>query len=283
MFLFTTLNNGYTILRILSLDVVAGALVSGYMVGQLMGATLPLIWWIGLPVSVWVIYTADHLLDAWRLKDQAHTDRHLFHHKNFKPIALIWGILFLICLTWLPWKAPQPLLFLGLGMGGFVMIHLSLVKIIGNRISWMFHKELGVGFIYSAGVWGGGWVLGFPERVLFEEFLFIQFLLLALINLLAFSMYEIETDEKDGHTSFVRAIGVKNTKMIISFFALVILAIGIWVMGEGSLIEKQIEGVYICMLLVLMLTVFLNDWFSQNERYRIWGDLVFMFPVIFLF
>ena len=194
---------------------------------------------------------------------------------------MVWSFLAFLCLTWLPWMAPQELLFLGLGMGILVLIHLGLVKIIGNRISWMFHKELGVGLIYSGGVWGGGWVLGNRDVVLFEEWLFIQFLLLALLNLLIFSMYEIRTDELDGHTSFVRAIGPGNTKILIGAFSLIIILSGGWIIANGTLPEKQIVGIYGFMLIGLLLIAFRESWFGINERYRIWGDAVFLFPIIF--
>jgi len=271
----------YALLRILSLDVVLGAIASGSMVVYLRGEEMPWIWWLALPLSVWVIYTADHLLDAYRLKEHASTDRHRFHYRYMKPIGGIWVIGLMSCMSWIPWLAPPELLWFGLGMGGLVLIHLALVYWVGNRISVLFVKEVGVGTIYAAGVWGGPLALHPPDAWLPWILLFLQFWALAMINLLTFSMYEREIDEKDGHTSFVRAIGTKRTRQLI-------LGIGGGVLGLGaSLLYLQpgiswqlAQGVTWGMLAILIWVVLHERFFAPNERYRIWGDAVFLLPGI---
>lgn len=269
------------IFRILSLDVVLGALASGSMVVWWIGVKMPLVWWLALPLSVWVIYTADHLLDAYRLKDQAHTPRHLFHHQYFTSIGLCWIIGLGICLLCIPFFLTREIWMFGLFMGGLVIGHLSLVQIIGDRISWFFHKELGVGCIYACGVWGAPILQTqtFSEINLWLPF--CQFLLLALINLFVFSAYETETDELDGHTSFVRAIGPGNTNFLILALSILTVLLGIihLIMAfEAHLLILQ--AVYACMLGVLVIVYRYPKWFLPHEKYRSWGDAVFMFPGI---
>ncbi|MEM6805500.1 MAG: prenyltransferase, partial [Bacteroidota bacterium] len=92
--------------RILSLDVVGGALASTYMAVIYLGVKMPHIFWFALALSVWVIYTADHLLDAYRLKEKAHTERHLFHHYHFQSISTVFILGLLICLFVLPFLVP---------------------------------------------------------------------------------------------------------------------------------------------------------------------------------
>lgn len=268
------------ILRILSIDVVIGAWASGGMVVWWLTCEMPLAWWIVLPLSVWVIYTADHLLDAHRLKDQAHTPRHLFHHQYFRVIGLCWMIGFLACIALVPWFLTREILYFGFVMGMFVLAHLGLVKLIGNRISWLFHKELGVGLIYAIGIWGAPSLMcmsSFSPVILIP---FLQFLLLALINLLVFSAYEWDTDELDGHTSFVRAIGLFNSRLLIGLLMLSIIGLGMTMISSRPITIKllAIQGTYLLMLIVLFLVSFFPKWFSQDERYRLWGDAVFIFP-----
>lgn len=267
-------------MRMLSLDVVLGALASGSMVVYLLEVRMPVLWWWVLPISVWVIYTADHLMDAYRLKAGAHTDRHLYHNHHFRAIGIVWGLLLLSCLTWIPWQLPASITRLGWAMGGIVLIHLALVSLIGNRVSWFFHKELGVAGVYAAGVWGGpvsvwGQVPGMPERLLF-----VQFLLLALFNLLLFSLYEIQTDELDGHTSFVRAIGQRSTRVLLAGIGFMILMAGgiSTSLSGGDFRIVTVQGLYALMLLVLLASAYFPAYFGQHERYRAWGDVVFIFP-----
>lgn len=268
------------ILRILSIDVVVGTWASGSMVIWWLDCDMPLAWWIALPLSVWVIYTADHLLDAYRLQDRAHTARHLFHHEHFQIIGIIWLLGLVTCVALIPWFLTKEILYFGFFMGLLVLGHLGLVSLIGNRISWLFHKELGVGFIYASGIWGAPILIcqgGFDPEILFS---FVQFLLLALINLLIFSAYEWDTDELDGHTSFVRAIGLQNTRRLIAGMIFVIIGLGIGLITSRPITSEilTLQGTYLLMLFVLFLISFFPTWFSEQERYRLWGDAVFIFP-----
>lgn len=271
-----------TVLRHLSLDVVLGAVFSASMLVWLLEKPMPAVWWIALPMAVWVIYTSDHLMDAYRLKEKAHTPRHLFHSRYFKPIAGVWVILLISCMSWVAYLVPKEMLYLGFAMGGFVLVHLGLVSLIGNKVSWLLHKELGVGLIYAVGVWGGPLVI--YDELMSREILilFIQFFLLCMINLLFFSLYEAETDRWDGHTSFVLAVGKKASLGVILSLAVVIVGLGVWI--GYSAYENQsiliIEGIYTLMLGLLLSISFWPGIFGKNERYRFWGDGAFLLPVL---
>ena len=272
----------WVMLRILSLDVVIGAVASGSLVIWWLEHPMAIGWWLSLPLSVWVIYTADHLMDAHRLKERAHTPRHLFHHQHFRSILVCWLIGIGICLFLLPFFINQQILTFGLGMGVLVLGHLGLVRLIGNRISWLFHKELGVGMIYACGIWGAPVLeaqVPFSSPLLLP---FLQFFLLAMINLLVFSAYEWEIDELDGHTSFVRAIGKKNTQWLIVGLAIVIIGLGGGVLGQYDFSEKslKLQGIYLIMLAILLLISFVPGWFQEKERYRTWGDGIFLLPAL---
>ena len=134
----------YTLIRILSLDVVAGALATGAMVTRIMKVSMPWSWWIVLPMSVWVMYTTDHLMDAYRLKEQAHTPRHLFHHQYFTLLAVIAAVSLLLCIGVMPWFLPVELVVMGVVVGLAAMAHLGLVSWLKDRVAWFLHKELGV-------------------------------------------------------------------------------------------------------------------------------------------
>ncbi len=272
----------YRLMRILSLDVVLGAVASGSLVVWWLGQPMPWVWWVALPLSVWVIYTTDHLLDAYRLRERASTARHRFHYRYFRPLVVAWGLGLGSCLSWIPWLAPLELWVFGLGMGGLVLLHLGLVYLVGDRTSWLFTKELGVGGIYSAGVWGAPLVFAWGQWSVTTLYLFGQFALMALINLLAFSLYERHIDERDGHTSFVRAIGPQQARRLIGGLAVLVVGLGggAWTTApatqQGSLLGVQ--GLFALMLGVLLGVSYYEAWFAWRERYRVWGDLVFWFP-----
>lgn len=266
--------------RNLSLDVVSGALICGAMVAKMLTISMPWVWWIALPLSVWVVYTADHLLDAYKLGKEANTKRHLFHYKNFKIILWIWGIAGLSCITWIFYFSPYHLKLFGLGVGLLVALHLLLVNLVGNRVSLALQKELGVAIIYAVGVYGGPFVIHGEGVSKVEGLLFFQFFLLCLGNLLMFALFEIETDRKDGHSSFVRAIGKAGARRLILLILGIALALSmLTVMNEPSLGELQVVSSQILMIGLHILIMIRPKFFALNERYRILGDAVFLLPI----
>ncbi|MEO0330420.1 MAG: hypothetical protein AAF223_01865, partial [Bacteroidota bacterium] len=59
------------IAQVLSLDVVLGACISAWFVASLCRVTVQPITILALGICVWLIYTADHLWDAYRLNQPA--------------------------------------------------------------------------------------------------------------------------------------------------------------------------------------------------------------------
>ena len=273
----------YAQFRLLSLDVMAGAIVCGGMVRGILSIEMHWSWYIVLPLAVWLIYTLDHLLDARRLGATAHTPRHLFHHQYFLPLAIAVASLSLVCLglalAFLGWNG----ILFGLSMGGLVILHLLLVKVVGNSIAPWLIKEMGVALVYAVGIWG----LPIIESKQWDEpwviLAFLQFLLLVLANLLEFSWYERDTDTLDGHTSFVRAIGVKGAKRLLYLLLGAVVLFGsllLWQLPQSPII--WLESIYCLMLLVLLALLHFPGYFAKYERYRAWGDGAFLLPVIYL-
>lgn len=271
----------YRLIRILSLDVVMGSVISAAMVVKLINVKMPWIFWFALPASVWLMYTADHLMDAHRLGNQAHTERHLFHHQNFTLILIACIIVGLICAIFIPLYAPWSMIFFGIAMGLLSVIHLALVSWIGNSISWLYHKELGVGLIYALGVWGAPIALYPTTFNLIVTLSFAQFFLLAMMNLWLFSMYELETDEKDGHTSFIRQIGDKNAQIGIGLMGIIVLVISLYNYAF-QLSDLSLQLMYMSMLSILLILTFFPHKFRVFERYRAWGDGIFYFPLVYV-
>lgn len=271
----------YAFIRIVSLDVVIGSLGGGIMAARLLEVQMSWAWYVCLPLAVWLIYTLDHLMDAHRLGDKAHTARHLFHHQFFWPLLSIWMVLAPLCLLLALAFLPVEGVYFGLAMCGAVGGHLLLVKLIGDTTSPLLVKELGVGFIYAAGVWGLPLIKAWPDLSTLDFVFFLQFLLLALMNLLEFSIFEYEIDELDGHTSFVRAIGTGSARtMVYAFGLLVAIGGGLAILAGGWEMLK-IQSVFLMMAGMLSWILWDHRRFGVRERYRIWGDAVFLAPFLF--
>jgi len=272
----------YAALRLVSLDVVAGAVASGYMASYLCGKAPEPIFLLVLGLAVWLIYTLDHLMDAYRLKEDASTPRHRFHQRHFNLMCWIWTLLTMVCGGLALFFMGDTAIRFGMAMGGFSLIHLVLVTLVGDKTSPFLVKEMGVAFVYSAGIWGlpmletGAW------QDPFIVLAFLQFSGLVMVNLLEFSYYEYKTDEQDKHTSFIRAVGPKRGRMIIGVILLLfsgslVLAAN-WAPNWNTFL--LVEGIFTGMWLTLASLWAFSNWHAHRERYRIFGDGAFLLPFI---
>jgi len=268
-------------LRMLSLDVVLGALASGSMAAAILGQPMPWTWWLALPLGVWVCYTADHLFDAYRLQSHAHTDRHLFHYRYFRSILVIWLTLIVAGAIIFISMMPRPLLLLGMILGMISGLHLLLAYLLSDHVSIWLQKELGVAGIYTLGIWGGPAVLYADLLSPMYYWITGQFFMVALINLLLFSAIELYIDEIDGHTSWVRALGYSDTIKLSALLCVGVLIspLGMYLFDmELSWVMMLSETIICIMTLILCIILLFPTYYKQKDRYRIWGDGIFLLP-----
>lgn len=273
----------YEHIRLLSIDVAVGALCGGSMVAAYLGVAMHWSWYVILPLAVWAIYTSDHLMDARRLGEGASTPRHRFHHQYFRVLMVAALVAASACVVLAFLYLGMTGILFGIGMGMLALGHLVLVKFVGERSSPLLVKELGVALVYVGGIWGLPLILSGALGTREAMVPAAQFLLLALANLLEFSLYEYESDKRDRQTSFVQAIGRKGT---IRFTRLVLAAsvgLGVFLLASvGSPAIVRLETVYALMAGVLAALIYKPVWFMQNERYRVWGDAAFLLPILYI-
>lgn len=274
----------YSYVRIISVDVAAAALGGGILAARVIGSTpRPCFYWL-LPAGVWVAYTIDHLLDAQRMGPNAQTPRHRFHYHHATALWTAVAVMSLACgiggwigLSWFG------LTYAGV-MCGLVILHETIIKLTGGRVSPLLIKELGVAVVFTAGVWGMPWLRHWLDtrRVLgWPVILMCQYLLLALVNLIEFSIYESRADAADGQTSFVRGIGRKSARRIVYFLLTIQIPIGVTaavVCPHGAIIIAEV--IYFFMTVGLWIVLAMPRWAARAERYRTLGDGVFLLPLL---
>ena len=277
----------YSRIRIVSLDVAIAALGGGIMAMRVIGSSpRPSFYWL-LPTGVWVAYTVDHLLDARRMGPTAHTPRHRFHHQHTLALWSVVAILSIACAIggWvgLYWFG----LIYAAAMCGLVIVHETIIKLTGDKISPLLVKELGVAVVFTVGVWGMPWlrhrmdtgrIFGWPALLM------LQYFLLALVNLIEFSIYESKIDAADRQTSFVRGIGRHRAKRVVIILLLVQLpaaAIAVWLHPNRIVLATEI--IYLVMSAGLWLVLAKPRLALRHERYRTIGDGVFLLPLLMAF
>ena len=265
----------------LSLDVAAGACVGTLFIAKYLQVALPFSCVLALGICVWLIYTADHLIDAWRTKHQAHSARHYFHQKYFKIITLIFFIS-IFCSATLLFFLPLVVVKWGIVLATLVGAYFLLLFYL--RPSLWFHKEVAAAVLYTSGVFLAP--VSLSGRLFSANLLivFLQFFLIALMNLLIFSWFDEETDQADGHTSLARLAGAKSIRRLLAGLGITVTISALLFLLTLPVASSmfKVEALFFAMALTLLGLVFMPSFFRSNERYRIVGDSIFFYPLLML-
>lgn len=273
-FLFmNTAGRLYRVINALSIDVALGAACcAGWFATGFHVQLRPYAFFV-LALTVWIIYTADHLMDAINIRKAASTYRHRFHQEHFKTFLMCVILAVILDLIFLFFVRLR-ILYAGLGLSAIVLLYLLV-----NR--WLsFVKELVIACVYCLGVLLPVLALrGLPVSA--TELVWVaSFFLTALINLIIFSAYDLQPDKADGYNSFVLTFGLTVTKRVLTilFFVQAMLI--------GGLLWARVwpaAGVLLAMNGVLFFLFFKPSYFVRPDAYRLYGDAIFMFPVVLLF
>ena len=262
----------YRMINILSLDVAVGAMVSSYFFSRIFVAKMDVPSLLCLGLAVWLIYTSDHLLDAFFIKDRASTLRHRFHQKNFRVmvyaaasvLAVVIALLFFI---------NTSIFFMGLTLSAMVLIYFIIQRKLG------FFKEIVGAFLYSLGVM-------IPVMALSEESYHsllsipaVLFFNTALINLVLFSWFDLDNDASDQQLSIATIIGYKATSNLL----IVLFFIQFGLLGFAYSVENYKNYLMVFVIMgIILLSVFMKArWFAEADKYRIMGDAVFLIPLVY--
>lgn len=273
LFLMQRIISYYRYLNLLSLDVALGATISAIFLARVFNIDVRFHGLLCLGLTVWLIYTLDHLVDASKLKHEASTERHRFHQQNFKAILILALIIFLSIIPLLFFVYAR-VLSMGLVLATMVVIYFFVQRRLG------FLKELLGAVLYSVGVMLP--VIALSELA-FNSLIAIpsvMFFNTALINLVLFSWFDRDKDKSDDQPSLVTTVGDGISKVIL--WLLFSMHAGMIVYAFYSGVALSILLIFFVMYLVLFLVFIYANWFSQNDRYRLMGDAVFLFPIFYM-
>jgi 4-hydroxybenzoate polyprenyltransferase len=264
----------YRYINILSIDTALGAVVCSMFFAKLISANVWVYGKIALGLSVWIIYTADHLLDARKVKGVASSERHRFHQKHFRSLLILMILALVIDLTVVSFMRKSLLEY------GFALSIVVAFYLVISRFLKML-KEVFIAFIYTIGVMLPA--LADQEHLLNQwDILFMfNFFLIAAANLLIFSWFDIQKDRADGHPSFVTFYGREKTRIVVYGLCVTLAALTIY-LGAFRAYELFPLVILFTMMLVLVAILRFDRYFIQDDRFRFVGDAIFFLPAIYL-
>ena len=265
----------YRLLNILSVDVALGSVCCAAWFAKLFEVTLRPQTFVVLGITVWIIYTADHLLDARRTVGIASTRRHQFHQQYFSLLFIVLTGAVVIDLT-LVFFIRQTVFQWGLVLAGVMVAYFLIQRFL------KYLKEVTIAIIFSCGVLLPSVAVTHKEVDFSMALIIGEFMLTALLNLLLFSWFDRYHDNQDKRESFVTLAGEKGSK---GFVGGVFILNGVLLICSAIFIPAITGYVAILILMNTVLAIMLvkSDYFQPDDRFRIIGDAVFLLPIIYLF
>lgn len=264
----------FKIMNILSVDVALGAVIGATFFAKLHRVEIFLIELVVLMLTVWIVYTADHLMDAYLLNRTASTNRHQFHQSNFKTI-LGWLMVVVIVNIILVCFIRRQLLL----MGEILAIVICIYFIVQRKLKMV--KEILSAILYTSGVLLlplsslNGLV---PSEMIVT---IIQFGLIVLTNLLLFASFDEQADRNDEHSSFAISFGSFTTRNVL--VALFIMCTSLSIIQLLWLSFAAGAIIILALMNGALFFIFINrSYFEKNERYRLLGDGIFFMPALYI-
>jgi hypothetical protein len=257
--------------RILSLDVVAGAACGGLLAEHVTGVRMAMAWWICLVAAVWSIYTADHLLDARRGGNLPTTDRHAFHLRHAVPLTIALSISVVVGFV-ASASLRDPVRHLGYGLSALVVVYLASAQ--GVVLNWI-PKEVAAGALYAAGIWCGPVVMS-DNAVSWAFVAAFLHAVAAILNLTALGIFESELDRTHRTRSLALRFGKAPAKAMVLVLSAMFTALALGAAATRPSEQTIAFGVLAIQVATPALMLIASGWFGRRERYRSWGDSVFL-------
>ncbi len=253
----------------LSIDIIIGAVVLLHFFSKQFEVEISWQVYVLLALVVWLIYTFDHLRDA-KKAPKTSRQRYLFHTQHERPIVIAMGIVAIVALAGV-FFLPLKLIIGGLILSLFCVFYVFFQK----KLALAGWKEGYIALIYSGGIF-------LAPTVYSGKFEVIPFLLLfslSGINLLIFSLLEVEEDETDRFSSIAIVLGKRKTERLIFSVFSIGMSVAILTVYNSPLVSVFFTISFLLYGVILLFP----RWAKKSNRYRAIGDGVFMLPLFLEF
>ncbi len=272
----------------LSIDILLGVLSSYLFAGTLLNSNEPPLIPLILCLSVWLVYTLDHLADASWLGGNSKKPVYIWHLRYRRVLfniaiftAVIGGVISFVFL-------PSRVIFTGIVCGLLLVLYLLLnsLRIFRKRY---FFKEVWIAILYAGGIW----IFPYFFRLIDPDYkiflVFSAFFCLVLVNVLSYSFFELPVDLLQGLKTFGVVFGGRACRLLIIVLLIISFSLSLVLIfvsfSVAALSSASSAGILLLAMTLIMAMIHLfPDFFGKNERFGIVADGVFILPAgIFLF
>lgn len=265
----------YRYFHFLSLDIVLGALASSFLAARLFEANPGWAWWLALAMTVWVLYTGDHLLDAWKHRKSSQREMHNFIFRKKGMLIYILGLVSIADLLVVFNFLDPAMLKAALLMMGAVFLFYAMRHIFRSNKFLFIPGELIVLLIYLTGTWMGPYISRTLPMSSGNILILLMMTGVLLLNMGVISLYDVKIDSRLGISTLAGSLGKKSTrKLMISTAIMVFLLALLQFMVYSTERSTQFALILVAMAGILLWVLLSPSLFRKNEAYRLAADAV---------
>ena len=259
----------------LSLDIVFGALATSLFASRLLTANPGWAWYTILACTVWLLYTGDHVIDAWRQRKQSQREMHLFIFRNRRLLLWAMGVVAIVNGLLIFNLLDQAVLRVALVLGGLVFLFYAMRHLFRKNRLFFIPGEVFVLLLYLAGTWMGPYVTRTVKLQSTHWMIFLMMAGVLLLNLGIISLFDAKLDSRLGISSLANALGKRATRflMLISAGGILLLAVLQFLVYRADQ-TSQFGLILMGMTVVLLLVLLFPSRFRKDEAYRLVADAV---------
>ncbi|MDF1550132.1 MAG: hypothetical protein P1P88_20065, partial [Bacteroidales bacterium] len=238
------------------------------MASKILNVNMEFPWWFSLAGAIWIFYSGDHLIDAFKLKNPK-SRRRKFYSEHFSPLLYVTIFLLMVNIFSSFFFLDNKIIMFGISVGLVTSLYLSLVFLFGKKKKYWLQKELSVAVIYTAGIWGSLIIESGHAPGLVIMLIIFSFFLLVLSDILIFALIEYQQDHQDEFISIIGMIGKKNVSTLIHILLIITILTSIFIIfinPENKYITAAL--IFIFMDLVLFLIFYFKKRLLKNDWYR---------------
>lgn len=234
-----------------------------------------------LSLSVWIIYTLDHIVDGFKLKANSLSLRHQIHYHYSKPLLFLIVAAALLVLVLVIWFLEARVKLFGISIAAVLLLYFAFNRwLLKSNKRNLPIKELGIAVVVSLCLAGLAVFQSGRDINLDVYSLILPFFLINWGNLLLFSYYDYEPDMQANFSSignYLSAKSLRNLDLMLLLANAVLILLAFW-MGGHTL---KVYGLLMLMNAQLILILLFPKHFSKNESFRFWGDIIYIYPLLY--
>ena len=270
-----------------SLDVACGAIGGSMLLARACRQSIPGSVVLALVIAVLLIYHIDHYYDAIRIHQTLHSasisERRTFHW-NYRHILMTSIIILCMSALVIIFYLPSTLLLLGIMSACLSALYLVFVH---RNIKIL--KEPIIAIIYATALTLWPVSMAIDYNLTLPLIFYLEWVLLlgiALLNLLMLSSFEYVEDQLEDSHSWLTYYNQEQTRKICFYLIgmlLLLHSISFSILYMDEACEMWLyydQYVLLAMSCTLIFILVKPDFSKKNQRYRLWGELIFCYPIV---